>query len=204
MKRCSRCGTVKQFEEFAVHNREKDGRQSWCKVCKSSQKKEKYSYLNDTSNPRKGVCLNCGEEFLLLTKNRKYCSNNCKSLWNEGSVKRKEWKSLNAEKQMLYRIKFHAKAKGIPFELQVSDIIIPEKCPVLGITLERGKDRASDNSPSLDKINPALGYIPGNVRVLSQRANLLKSNATVEELRLVYEDALQLQKTETTILREGF
>ena len=201
MKRCSRCGTVKQFEEFAVHNREKDGRQSWCKLCKSSQKKEKYNYLNVTSNPRKGLCLNCGKDFLLLTKNRKYCSNNCRSLWNEGSPKRKEWKSLNAEKQMLYRTRFSAKTKGIPFELQVSDIVIPDKCPILGISLERGIYKACDHSPSLDKINPALGYIPGNVRVLSQRANLLKSNATVEELRLVYEDALRLQNSELTYLR---
>lgn len=29
------------------------------------------------------------------------------------------------------------------------------------------------------------GYVPGNIRVISNRANLLKSDATVEELRKV-------------------
>lgn len=204
MKRCSRCGKVKMLEDFALHNKEKDGKQSWCKGCKASYKKEVYVPLNDNKEPRTGSCVTCGEEFLLLSKKRKYCSNTCRFTANKGTSKRLEWKKENQEKRMLYRTRHSAKSRNIPFELQEKDIIIPEKCPVLGLTLEVGKDKASDNSPSLDKIIPSLGYTVGNVRVISQRANLLKSNATLEELRLVYEDALAISKTETTILREGF
>ena len=45
-----------------------------------------------------------------------------------------------------------------------------------------------DNSPNLDRIFPKKGYVPGNVRVISQRANRIKSDATVEEMRAVLRD----------------
>lgn len=41
------------------------------------------------------------------------------------------------------------------------------------------------NSPSLDKIVPELGYVKGNIVVVSLRANQIKSDATIEELQAV-------------------
>ena len=38
---------------------------------------------------------------------------------------------------------------------------------------------------SLDCIIPELGYVPGNVAVISRRANTIKNDATIEELELV-------------------
>lgn len=43
----------------------------------------------------------------------------------------------------------------------------------------------SANSPSLDRIVPALGYAPGNIHWISYRANAIKSNATPDELHKV-------------------
>jgi len=62
---------------------------------------------------------------------------------------------------------------------------LPEKCPVLGIPLVYGMNSRENRfaSPSLDRINSALGYIPGNVVVVSWRANSLKKDATPTELR---------------------
>lgn len=81
-----------------------------------------------------------------------------------------------------------ARAKGLPFNITAEDVVIPERCPVLGtkLTLAGGK---RDTSPSLDRIEPKKGYRKGNVRVISFRANTLKSNATVEELEAVLRDA---------------
>jgi hypothetical protein len=39
------------------------------------------------------------------------------------------------------------------------------------------------SSPSLDKIIPSRGYVKGNVMVVSSKANLMKSDASVTELR---------------------
>ena len=45
------------------------------------------------------------------------------------------------------------------------------------------------DSPSLDRIVPELGYVKGNIRVISNRANHLKSDATLEEHRKILLDA---------------
>lgn len=75
-----------------------------------------------------------------------------------------------------------ARESGVPFALTVHDIVIPEFCPALGIRLERGSGRTTDASPTLDRLDPSLGYVPGNVSVISLKANRMKSNGTLEEI----------------------
>lgn len=90
---------------------------------------------------------------------------------------------------MIYRVKSRAKKAGIAFDIDISDIVIPAICPVLGIALTPHEGRGyHPASPSLDRIKPRLGYTKGNVRVISARANLLKSDASLNELRRVLAD----------------
>jgi len=42
-----------------------------------------------------------------------------------------------------------------------------------------------DNSPSLDKLIPELGYVKGNITVMSVRANRIKNDATRQEIELL-------------------
>lgn len=86
---------------------------------------------------------------------------------------------------MLRSARTRALTSGVPFDLTPEDITIPHVCPVLGIPIIVGQTQATDNSPSLDRVVPPLGYIRGNILVLSNRANRIKNNATVAELRLV-------------------
>jgi hypothetical protein len=87
---------------------------------------------------------------------------------------------------MYHAAKTRAKRDRIPFTIDKQDISIPETCPVLGIPLFVSTgSRQSDNSPTLDRINNAQGYVKGNVLVISWRANNIKSNATVPELTKV-------------------
>lgn len=86
--------------------------------------------------------------------------------------------------KLLWNTKARAKRRGIPFSLTAADITIPVWCPVLGIPLYRNTDGKAQgpNSPTLDRLDPAKGYVPGNVAVVSARANQIKSNATPQEL----------------------
>jgi hypothetical protein len=92
------------------------------------------------------------------------------------------------ERNLVDRARQRAKRYDLPFNLDISDVTIPEKCPILGIKLFPSKGGSSDNSPSLDKIVNERGYVKGNVRVISNRANTLKNNATAEELQLILDD----------------
>ncbi len=42
-----------------------------------------------------------------------------------------------------------------------------------------------NNYSTLDRVVPSLGYVKGNVRVISFRANRLKNNATIDEIRAI-------------------
>jgi hypothetical protein len=81
--------------------------------------------------------------------------------------------------------KARAKKLGVPFSLTLSDITIPERCPVLGIPLQSMPRACSDQSPTLDRIDASRGYVAGNVMVISHRANSIKRSATIGELQLV-------------------
>jgi len=93
-------------------------------------------------------------------------------------------KSQTPEWRMHQRAKVRAKEKGMEFNLELSDILIPEKCPILDINMNvnSGRSGAYRNSPSLDRIDNDKGYIKGNVWVISQLANAMKSNASKRDL----------------------
>lgn len=67
------------------------------------------------------------------------------------------------------------------FDITIEDIEVPGICPLTNISL-RSHDGVDDgggprhDSPTLDRVYPHLGYIRGNVRVVSLFANLLKHN----------------------------
>lgn len=70
-----------------------------------------------------------------------------------------------------------------------ADLDWPSHCPVLGLELdypkvsgERGKLPIQPNWPSLDRWDSTKGYVPGNVFVISYRANTLKNSATYAEI----------------------
>lgn len=134
------------------------------------------------------------------TKNKEYYQNNKQemvaaqkrrydNLTKEQKLSRQEQmqqRELEVLTETMYRrTRNRASRLDIPFNLELSDIIVPNECPVLGIPIFRvikKKMGATPNSPSLDRIDSNKGYIKGNVHVISQRANMLKSNATTEEM----------------------
>lgn len=103
-------------------------------------------------------------------------------------------KTDTVEYRLLSGAKKRTQRSGLRFDLTVHDIpAIPDRCPVLDIALQCSSGRMSDASPSLDRIEPKRGYVSGNVRVISWRANRLRSDASAAELRLVAADAERLE-----------
>lgn len=96
----------------------------------------------------------------------------------------KRVKSQTPEWKMHQRAKQRCKETGREFSIEVSDIDIPDICPILGIELNMnsGKSGAYRNSPSLDRIDNSRGYTKDNIQVVSQLANAMKCHASNEEL----------------------
>lgn len=83
-----------------------------------------------------------------------------------------------------YVARTRSRQKGTEFTIVKEDIIIPKTCPILGLELVKG-DGYLPNSMSLDRIDNTKGYIPGNVRVISRKANIMKSDLTIELLEKI-------------------
>ena len=89
-------------------------------------------------------------------------------------------------KFLLKHVRAIAKRKGIEFDIEPADFAMPEFCPVLGIPITPWARDRSAGVPSFDRIDPRKGYVKGDVKIISNRANRLKCDCiNPEELRAV-------------------
>ena len=96
------------------------------------------------------------------------------------------WTPQTTEYSMFKAAKQRAKKKGLEFNLEPSDVVIPEYCPVFPwIKLEVGEKTVHKGSPTIDRVDNNKGYVKGNIAVISYYANSIKQNATAEELRML-------------------
>lgn len=150
-----------------------------------------------TSN---GTCLECSRNAQKAHRTKfrdkyieKYASNRDVHI-----ARAKQWRINNPEKRaaqnqkprakivrLLAGARARARKKGLEFTLVANDITIPSVCPVLGIEIIQNVGRFSPNAPSLDRLDSTKGYTLENVRVISWRANSVKNDATLSELRSV-------------------
>jgi hypothetical protein len=132
------------------------------------------------------VC-DCGTEAVIrghqLTTGR---TKSCGCLQRDSSAKTnyKHGKTRTVEYVLLMAAKTRAKAAGLAFNISLEDIIIPERCPLLGVKLNVGGNHRF-TPPSLDRVDPSKGYVQGNIWVVSTRANTIKNDATLEELEMI-------------------
>lgn len=129
-----------------------------------------------------GFCKNCGKETGLVYRKQGggrekiYCSDQCKYSFTN--------KNRNPYKNIWNNAKARAKREGKEWSIDFDTFEFPEYCSVLGLALDYsiGKETIQDNSPSFDRIDPSKDYVKDNVRIISNKANTMKSNATKEEL----------------------
>ena len=205
-KYCTKCKKLKSLDDFHDAPKMRLGKQSRCKQCQAISTKRwkrestdayqasmrkttrKYKAYWRTHNPRQEtkekVCPHCRHLKLSIDFDECHSVSDGLQSWcrecNSTKLQKVPWGQL-----VFWTAKSRAKRKGIEFSIKAGDIVVPSVCPVLGIPLYVNKGKAGPNSPSLDRIDNRKGYMPGNVCVISYRANILKGDATVDEVERI-------------------
>ena len=204
---CKNCGKI-----FYVEDREQDVAKNnyriLCADCISLMpKKERqklYEKRREDKEHEERICLHCGEVFVVkipkkdTLRHKLFCDNCSKILtpYQKKKIKmekdpdyrehilqgKRESHKRNIVHNMWKRAKNRAIKYGYDFNLEESDIVIPEICPLLGIKIFCGDKDNYENSPSLDRIDNSKGYVKGNVWVISKKANSMKNSASTKEL----------------------
>ena len=170
-KFCSRkCMNVRNAREFGMQHREENpNRYKVCEECNQSLNLNKFSLI---------------EKWNINSGTRDVCKKCSKTIQQTEKLNR-DWK-VDAAKLLYKNIKSRCKRIGREFSIELDDIIIPKKCPVFGFDLKREDRETWMCAPSVDRIDSSKGYIKGNITVVSRRANILKRDATVEELEQLF------------------
>lgn len=98
-------------------------------------------------------------------------------------LRQKELWAAEPQKYLWKNARDRCRKSGRTFTIRPEDIVINTKCPYLDIDLIlMSEGHAKDNVMTLDRKDNSLGYVPGNIEVISYRANRIKCDATAEEL----------------------
>lgn len=98
-------------------------------------------------------------------------------------------------KAVLRSIRQRAKRRGLECSITWQDLEVPERCPILGTPLVLGQGLGAKDGPSVDRIDPSKGYVVGNVRVISNWANLLRGDCTDPDVfYFLWLDALAIER----------
>jgi hypothetical protein len=140
-----------------------------CRIClnkaKENQKAKRENAITE------GMCITCGNSRCAIDNLR------CEKCINKYK--------LPIVTKIFRNAKSRAKKSGIEFSIKEQDIILPEYCPILNIKLQENNFSAKYNSYSIDRIDNSKGYVKNNIQIISHRANQIKNDATVKELKLL-------------------
>ena len=166
-KKCYVCEEIKDISEFGKNKANKDGIENRCKKCRNIYAATQRDKHREETNARYVERYHSDEEF----KEHRL------EIAKQANKKRKEDRRGYA---VYTAAKQRSKVNNIIFTITEADIVIPEYCPILNIKIELNNTVLKYNSPSLDRIIPELGYVPGNIKVISSRANSMKNDASPE------------------------
>lgn len=175
-KQCSKCKQVLPAECFSKQKRASDGLRSSCKKCDALYYRQWRK--NGGAQWRRQWYENGGKE-----RGQSY-------------VKANPIKTITVS--LVSGARCRARDKNLPFDIDLNYVRsmvgenaeLASHCPALGIALDWSRLRDNGNkplpnSPSIDRIDPERGYVKGNIKIISFRANQIKSDASPSELKLV-------------------
>lgn len=134
-------------------------------------------------------CAHCGSEMEFKRKEdekmKRFCSARCR----DHHYRKHTHKGWAVSK--VASLRQSAKKRGIAFDLTVEDLLEvgqPAVCKYLGIELDYAADSVKPESASVNRIDPRLGYVKGNIEIISNKANSMLLDATPEELMTFVEN----------------
>lgn len=155
--------------------------------------------FGDNPEPRRKNCNRCGVEKdeYEFHKSEGYSLDRhptCKACRKEQARDR----YIDNPFKVMHRTKKYWSAKnGVDYNLTEDYLrsIWTGVCPITGQPLTIAQSIGNhSNSAWLDRINPDMGYIQGNVAFISGRMNRIKYNATLTELELLVEWMRKVQR----------
>jgi len=138
--------------------------------------------------PQEKACTECNA--LYLGGNRsKYCSISCsnKAYWKHSMLV-----PMKRLTKLCAMAKNRAKEKGLAFNLTPELLYQMWEdnngcCAITGTQFDLAaygdKGQVSPNAPSVDRITPTLGYVAGNVRLVTYHTNVALSEFGLEKLK---------------------
>lgn len=164
MKVCTICNETKEIHDFLQDKSMKSGYRNQCKSCLKER----------NTTPEK--------KLLYATKQNEV-------------MRRYRSTTKGAILTSFQACKGRSKKSDIPFTITreyVTELFEKQKglCALTGVELI---PKSGHTSPSLDKMNPKLGYVEGNVQWVAWKANAIKSDMTMEELYSFCETVLKLR-----------
>ena len=187
-KTCTNCKSVKPLEEYHRMKRGRGGLKAECKTCINTRNRARWN--GEPYTTKIGPPLSFAE----ISRNCRLRNLAADPLWERKRMQK--YREADPKKVWSWyasaRARSRARDRNVPYSISPAYLqsIAVDICPVLGFPLVYStKATTSPNprpdNPSVDCIIPGLGYVPGNVAVISRRANVIKNDATADEVMRV-------------------
>ena len=160
-KICSGCKQQLPLNLFSKDKYQKSGYRCKCKGCSSME----FKAYSSTDNYKERLARQVEQN---------------KKLKQEDPIKR--W-----ARDAYYNTRQRATKLGLTFNLTKEWLITnaPSHCPLLDIELVYNADKSVENTASVDRKDSAQGYTIENCKIISFKANRIKSNASIDEITLL-------------------
>ncbi len=170
---CRTCGVEKTAECYYTKKNRMNGKIVWSHTCRSCLLPQYKEYRETHKELIKGYKLSWQRA------NREHVNSQARLY----RAIPEAW-----AKRVVVSKRYYCKCLGLPFGITAEDVIaaMPQDglCPALKVKLVYGGGhKAWADSASVDRLIPELGYVVGNIAIISKRANLIKQDATAQELQ---------------------
>lgn len=171
-----------------------------CPECNVEKDDEEFYKKLNKPLYRCKICVNkLHKTPIYVERRRKRSNENYHKNKEKFSERNKRYRVKNFQRKLWLEIRKRAKRTNIEFDLDVEDIKLITFCPVLNIPIILCGQN-SEQSISIDRIDNNKGYTKGNIVIVSNRANKLKKDATLQELWSVYDRYKKLREKKQELI----